>query len=372
MALFKFLKPWSADAAGRPKNRMGSADHMADAIGLELKGIVSQAVLASLEEKQAHYLTSILEKSVFLIDSVVITPQDKDAATALEKFLRLHSEIDPGFKTQFFRSILEKEYRSERGATVLVAPDMQPSVQFNEASLESPSDEESFQISLRGRRLSYVASISLKGPVAKTNPIAQSAQQAASAVGNPLGGSTEPFIGGDTTQRAGGPVGSQKASPTQPASTNPGPIAGHTNERLVLRIHDEKGERQIQVQSPLLIGRESPPAHELGALQFVALHGTFVSRRHLVVVSVGEDTYFFLHDAATLSCLTSSGQMLRPGSLYSIARHAEVQLVFGVTPDAKLPASEARRPSEFPVVEICRLGGERRSASLATPRPKAL
>jgi hypothetical protein len=369
MALFKFLKPWSAnDSAGRPRSRTGSADYLADAIGLELKGIVSQAVLASLEDKESHYLTSILEKSVFLIDSVVITPQDKEAAGALEKFLRLHTEIDPGFKTQFFRSILEKEYRSERGATVLVAPDMQPSVQLNEASLETPSDEESFQISLRGRRLSYAAAVSLKGPVAKTSPAAQAAYQAAAQPGTALGGNPEPFIGAASQIKGGGTRPSAAAG----AMTSGATQEGYAHETLVLRIHDEKGERQIRAQSPLLIGRESPAAHELGALQFVALHGTYVSRRHLVVVSVGEDTYFFLHDAATLSCLTSSGQVLRPGNLYTIARHAEVQLIFGVTADAKATSPDTSRTGDFPMVEISRLGGERRGPSQATPRPKAV
>jgi hypothetical protein len=367
MALFKFFKPWSAnDPAGRPRSRTGSADHLADEIGLELKGIVSQAVLASLEDKESHYLSSILEKSVFLIDSVVITPQDKEAAGALEKFLRLHTEIDPGFKTQFFRSILEKEYRSERGATVLVAPDMQPSVQFNEASLETPSDEESFQITLRGRRLSYTAAVSLKGPVAKTSPAPQAAYQAAAQASTAVGGNPEPFIGAASQMKAGSPT--TAAGPTPSMATH----EGYAHETLVIRIQDEKGEREIRVQSPLLIGRESPATHELGALQFVALHGTYVSRRHLVVISVGEDTYFFLHDAATLSCLTSSGQVLRPGSLYTIARHAEVHLTFGVTADAKTTAADTRRAAEFPMVEISRVGGERRGPSQATPRPKAV
>jgi len=367
MALFKFLNPWSAnDPAGRSRSRTGSADHLADEIGLELKGIVSQAVLASLEDKESHYLSSILEKSVFLIDSVVITPQDKEAAGALEKFLRLHTEIDPGFKTQFFRSILEKEYRSERGATVLVAPDMQPSVQLNEASLETPSDEESFQITLRGRRLSYTATVSLKGPVAKTSPAAQAAYQAAAQPSTAVGSSPEPFIGAASQMKGGGPPTAAGDTPSRAGQE------GYTHETLVLRIHDEKGEREIRVQSPLLIGRESPAAHELGTLQFVTLHGTYVSRRHLVVVSVGEDTYFFLHDAATLSCLTSSGQVLRPGSLYTIARHAEVQLTFGVTADTKITSADTRRTAEFPMVEISRLGGERRGPSQATPRPKAV
>jgi hypothetical protein len=373
MAFSKFFKPWiSSDSEARGSKRPAPADSLADAIGLELKGIVSQAVLSSLEDKESHYLTAILDKSVFLIDSVVITPQDKEAASALEKFLRIHTEIDPGFRTQFFYSILEKEYRSGRGATALVSPDLQPSVQFNEASLETPSSEETFQISLRGRRVSYSAAVSLKGPVARTSPAAQAAQRARQQAAEPMA----PTI--DRGESAEGNRGEPFLNSTPlhaawPEVTPPGKgrmtEQGARFETIVLKIHDAQGERLVQTQSPVLLGRESPPERELGALQFVPIMGTYVSRRHLVVVSVGEDTYFFLHDSATLSCETANGQLLRPGSLYSLARNAEVQLIFGVTSESRTAPHDTTRVSEFPMIEIRRLGGESRGPSQATPRP---
>lgn len=361
MAFSKFFTPWTTKTSPGKEGgrRPAAADALADAIGLELKGIVSQAVLVSLEDRQSHYLTSILEKSVFLIDSVVITPQDKEAASALEKFLRLHSEIDPGFRTQFFHSILEKEYRSDRGATALISPDLQPSIQFNESSLETPSNEESFQISLRGRRVAYAATVSLTGPVPKASQAAQAAQKASSTPFG-LGEPAEPFIG-----RAPGNLGQMG-----PASSGVrGNDRANRFETIVLKIHDAKGERVVQAQSPVLLGREAPADHELGALQFVPIAGTYVSRRHLVIVSVAEDTYFFLHDAATLSCQTATGQLLRPASLYSLPRHAEVQLVFGVTQDARSGAADPAQAAAFPIIEISRLRGEHRDESQATPRP---
>lgn len=389
MAFSKFLKPWiSSDTAARGPRPRAAADSLADAIGLELKGIVSQAVLDTLEDRESHYLTAILEKSVFLIESVVITPQDKEAASSLEKFLRLHTEIDPGFRTQFFHSILEKEYRSARGASALVSPQMQPSMQFNEASLETPSTEEAFQISLRGRRVSYTAAVTLTGPVARTSAQAQAAQKARQqaeqlaeqlagqqagqqaegrdaakiADAEPAGGDRgEPFVGGVLGQAAWPSQGSAAEGRTAKP--------GAQSETIVLKIHDAQGERIVHSQSPVLLGRESPAERELGALQFVPVMGTYVSRRHLVIVSVAEDTYFFLHDAATLSCQTSTGQLLRPGSLYSLARNAEAQLIFGVTTDARSVSPDTSRAAEFPIIEISRLRGEHPGPSQATPRP---
>lgn len=373
MAFSKFLKPWiSSDNAARGPRQRAAADSLADAIGLELKGIVSQAVLDTLEDRESHYLTTILEKSVFLIESVVITPQDKEAASSLEKFLRLHTEIDPGFRTQFFHSILEKEYRSARGASALVSPEMQPSVQFNEASLETPSTEEAFQISLRGRRVSYTAAVTLTGPVARTSAPAQAAQKAGKqaagqaapkmADADPADGNRgEPFLGSASGQAAW----ASKESTAEGRMAKP----GGQPETLVLKIHDAQGERIVHSQSPVLLGRESPAGQELGALQFVPVIGTYVSRRHLVIVSIAEDTYFFLHDAATLSCQTANGQLLRPGSLYSLARNAEVQLIFGVTTEARSVSPDATRAAEFPIIEISRLRGEHRGPSQATPRP---
>ncbi|MFZ9734626.1 MAG: hypothetical protein ACO3B4_06230 [Burkholderiaceae bacterium] len=385
MAFSKFLKPWiSSDTAARGPRPRAAADSLADAIGLELKGIVSQAVLDTLEDRESHYLTAILEKSIFLIESVVITPQDKGAASSLEKFLRLHTEIDPGFRTQFFHSILEKEYRSARGASALISPQMQPSVQFNEASLETPSTEEAFQISLRGRRVSYTAAVTLTGPVARTSAQAQAAQKArqqAEQLAEQQAGQQaegraaakmadaeladedrgEPFL----RTAAGQAARANKESAAEGRTAKP----GAQSETIVLKIHDAQGERIVHSQSPVLLGRESPSERELGALQFVPVMGTYVSRRHLVIVSVAEDTYFFLHDAATLSCQTSTGQLLRPGSLYSLARNAEAQLIFGVTTDARSVSPDTGRAAEFPIIEISRLRGEHPGPSQATPRP---
>ena len=48
--------------------------HWAEAIGLELKGLISQAVLTELTMREQKYLQSILTKSQFVLESLVVMP----------------------------------------------------------------------------------------------------------------------------------------------------------------------------------------------------------------------------------------------------------------------------------------------------------
>jgi len=329
---------------GGPPKDMDQATHWAEAIGLELKGLISQTVLAELEQREKKYLQSILAKSQFVIDSLVVIPLDKDASENFESFLQVHEEIDPGFKLRFFRSLMETQYRSARGSLVVVSPDFQPTVQFLSQSLEQPSQDERYQVSLRGRRLNFQVQVSLRGPVAQSVPSATSSATAAAAVASVFG---------------------------SPGGSSTGPAAGADNS-LLLRIWDAQGERMIEVTTPFLIGRESPSEAELGGLSFVTLHGQYVSRRHLVVLNVLDETYFFVHDAASLSCLSAGGQLLRPSTVYSMPKHSEVRLLFGATGENRAQTFDKALTGQFPIVEMRRRGAQGASVTEATPRPRAV
>ena len=329
---------------GGPPKDMEQATHWAEAIGLELKGLISQTVLAELEQREKKYLQSILAKSQFVIDSLVVIPLDKDASENFESFLQVHEEIDPGFKLRFFRSLMETQYRSTRGSVVVVSQDFQPTVQFLSQSLEQPSQDERYQVSLRGRRLNFQVQVSLRGPVAQSAPSGV-ASAAAAAVSSVFGSSS----------------GSSSASPT----------AGADNS-LLLRIWDAQGERMLEVTTPFLIGRESPSEAELGGLSFVTLHGQYVSRRHLVVLNVLDETYFFIHDAASLSCLSAGGQLLRPSTVYSMPKHSEMRLLFGATSENRAQTFDKAQAAQFPIVEMRRRGAQGASVTEATPRPRAI
>lgn len=334
---------------GGPPKDMDQATHWAEAIGLELKGLISQAVLTELEQREKKYLQSILAKSQFVIDSLVVIPLDKDASENFESFLQVHEEIDPGFKLRFFRSLMETQYRSARGSLVVVSPDFQPTVQFLSQSLEQPSQDERYQVSLRGRRLNFQVQVSLRGPVAQSAPsgVAGAAAAAASSV-----------FGSAVGSNAAGSLGSH-------------PAAGADNG-LLLRIWDAQGERMLEVTTPFLIGRESPSEAELGGLSFVTLHGQYVSRRHLVVLNVLDETYFFIHDAASLSCLSAGGQLLRPSTVYSMPKHGETRLLFGATSESRDQTFDKAKAAQFPIVEMRRRGAQAASVTEATPRPRAV
>lgn len=340
--LAHFRKSNRSTQSELPKD-IDEATYWAEAIRLELKGIISQTVLAELEQREKKYLKSILVKSQFFIDSVVVIPLDKDASENFEGFLQVHEEIDPGFKLQFFRSLMETQYRSARGALVVVSPDFQPTVQFLSHSLEQPSQDERYQVSLRGRRLNFQVQVSLRGPVAQSAPWTTLATTSVAAV----------------PSASSSPVGSSTVT------------EAFADDKLLLRIWDAQGERIIEVTTPFLIGRESPSEAELGRLSFVTLHGHYVSRRHLVVLNVLDETYFFVHDAASLSCLSAGGQLLRPSNVYSMPKHSEMRLLFGATSENRSLAFDKAQAGEFPIVEMCRRGSEG-SATEATPRPRAV
>ncbi len=328
---------------GGPPKDMDQATHWAEAIGLELKGLISQAVLTELEQREKKYLQSILAKSQFVIDSLVVIPLDKDASENFESFLQVHEEIDPGFKLRFFRSLMETQYRSARGSLVVVSSDFQPTVQFLSQSLEQPSQDERYQVSLRGRRLNFQVQVSLRGPVAQSAP-SGAAAAAAAAVSSVFGSSS---------------------------SSSANPTAGADNS-LLLRIWDAQGERMLEVTTPFLIGRESPSEAELGGLSFVTLHGQYVSRRHLVVLNVLDETYFFVHDAASLSCLSAGGQLLRPSTVYSMPKHGETRLLFGATSENRAQTFDKAQAAQFPIVEMRRRGAQGAGVTEATPRPRAV
>lgn len=312
-------------------------DSWAESIGVELKGLITQAILAELATREEKYLLNILARSQFLIESLVVTPLDLETSRRFESFLEVHSQIAADFKNEFFKSLLETQYRSNRGALVTTAPDFQPTVQFLSESLEQPSQDEVYQVSLRGRRLRFRVSVTLAGPVARPNK--------------------EAFL----------KSGSREITPS------PDSFGGLSlGETFVVKIWDAEGEREMEVTSPCILGRESPAAAELGGVSFVTLHGRYVSRRHLVLVSVMDETYFFLHEAASLSCLASDGSVLARSSVYSLPKQAALSLVMGAPEVGDQPKFGPDAADQFPMVVIARKGVVMPVSTQATPRPRAV
>ena len=79
MGMFDFLKG-SNSPASEPKLKTRFTDAFADSIQLELKSVATEAIKLALEERENKYMKSILDESFFLIDSLLITPKDREVA----------------------------------------------------------------------------------------------------------------------------------------------------------------------------------------------------------------------------------------------------------------------------------------------------
>ena len=86
-----------------------SGDSWAETIRVELKSLISQEILTELAHREDKFLSSILARSHFYVESLVVTPLDYDTSSRFESFLGDHLQIDPNFKTDFFRSLLESQ-----------------------------------------------------------------------------------------------------------------------------------------------------------------------------------------------------------------------------------------------------------------------
>ena len=302
-------------------------DEFADKISLELKTSAVEAITQILEEKEGKYLKSILETSFFPLQSLVFVPSDFETAKSVEEFLRIHQAIDIKFKQKFLRSLLQSEYRSKRGGTVSVNNEFLPEIQLDKKSVETRSDEESFQISLRGRKILFRAVASLGIPVRK----------------NELS--------------------------TMLNNNNSGLSNRQTKLTVKLLISDSTGHREIVNSIPLMIGREPKKnCSEYGVIP-IRVKSKFVSRSQIYIFSIVDQIFCVVPDTATLTCTTVSGKKLEPGKIYSIDSSIGERFYCGYPLDHEGPLTGNTDPSQFPIIEIT---SQNNLSERGTPRPKIL
>ena len=302
-------------------------DEFADKISLELKTSAVEAITQILEEKEGKYLKSILETSFFPLQSLVFVPSDFETAKSVEEFLRIHQAIDIKFKQKFLRSLLQSEYRSKRGGTVSVNNEFLPEIQLDKKSVETRSDEESFQISLRGRKILFRAVASLGIPVRK-NKLSTMVNNNSSSLSNQ-----------------------------------------QTKLTVRLLISDSTGHREIVNSIPLMLGREPKRnCSEYGVIP-IRVKSKFVSRSQIYIFGIVDQIFCVVPDTATLTCTTASGKKLEPGKIYSIDSSIGERFYCGYPLDHEGPLTGNTDPSQFPIIEIT---SQNNLSESGTPRPKIL
>jgi hypothetical protein len=314
-------------------------DAFADNVIFELKTLISGAITRALEERESRYMRSILEESFFSLESLVIKAMDAQTSRELEDFLSNHEGINPQFRTHFFSQVVQREYRSTRGASVRVSPGLVPIFEVNAQSLDNATEDESFILSLKGRKVRFEARAVLNGPTRKTPSTTPEAVMAA-----PRGTAMNQALGSER-KTAGA--------------------------RVHITLHDQHGSTEKWVNLPVLLGREAATAQGLAVGSGVDIFGTYVSRRQLIVFEALGQIYCFVPAEASLTCSTEKGDVLRPDNLRRLDANTPLRLLMGVPMDTLTAPAERGDRSDYPLVELSMGTGPATHAD-ATPRPRAV
>jgi hypothetical protein len=272
----------------------------------------------------------------------------------MEDFIAAHESIQPDFRQHFFRQVLQSEYRSSGGARVKVPTDLVPVIELDQQTLEPQTEDESFILSLKGRRVRFEARAVLEGPVRSVAPSAAPAAGAASTFGRAASG--------------GASVGSVARAPA--ASSAVGPRSAHAT-MVEITVHDRAGRRTRLLPLPVLIGRDVAQAASDAGMAGLEIDATFVSRRQLLRFELLGQVYGFVPRSASLTLSTTEQQVWRADVLQAIHPGQTLRLTGGVPMDTLIPPAGREVTSDYPVIEL-QLGQTAPAHEQSTPRPRAV
>jgi hypothetical protein len=317
-------------------------DAFADHVMLELKTVTTLAITQALEARESNYMRSILDESYFLLESLVIKALDGQTIKDMTSFLSNHEAIDPGFRQKFFAQVLQREYRSKRGASVRVDPDLEPILEFSAESLDEKTDDESYVISLKGRKIRFEAQAVLQGPISKN--IRQTSSAHSTSQSAPVGGNT--------------------------IDRQPHLKHAHAPQLLHLTMHDRKGVSEQDVTLPVVLGRDGRRwGRDKGGLG-IDIDATYVSRQQLVIFEVFGDVFFYIPASASLTCALES-RVLKPNHLHALTKGQTVRLQGGIPVDSNDHPAGLNQYDDFPVFTF-RLAESGHEHNDSTPRPRAV
>ena len=335
-------------------------DSFANGALFEIKAVVSSAIAQALQDKEGRYMRSILQESHFLLQSVSIRALDGETARLMEDFIAAHESIQADFRQHFFRQVLQSEYRSSGGARVKVPADLVPVIELDQQTLEPQTEDESFILSLKGRRVRFEARAVLEGPVRSVAP---------SPVTTPA--SAPPPSAASTFGRAASSSASVGSAARAPVAASPaGPHAGHAT-MVEVTVHDRGGRRTRLLPLPVLVGRDVSQAAAEAGMAGVEVDATFVSRRQLLLFELMGQVYGFVPRSASLTLSTADQQVWRADVLQAIHPGQSLRLTGGVPMDTLTPPASREASSDYPVIEL-QLGQSAPAHEQATPRPRAV
>jgi hypothetical protein len=326
-------------------------DSFADTLSVDLKRAATEAIYAELQKVEEKYLSTILRQSYFPIESLAFHPIGHTTALELEEFFRVHSEIDPSFEENFFSSVLLREYRTNQGALAILPEEITPIIQPNESSLDNPTNEESYQISLRGNKKRFAATAKLGSPKQRSKP--------------------EPTLTKERDVKEN--LDAQRAIPSSTRlssafTKNQAPQPSLNNEYLMsIQIIDGNGTSNLTVSTPFIVGRHDATSNESG-LKKVSVNGMYISRKQLVVFQINGVAYAFVPSEAKLWAIANSVQVLKNLQLFEI-ENGDNEITFGQPPESNHISIDKSQPQLYPTILIRRINSTEPSNGEATPIP---
>jgi hypothetical protein len=350
----------SAASQDGDQAKIRETDSFANSVLFEIKAVVGSAIAQALQEKEGRYMRSILQESHFRLQALAVKALDSETARTMEDFISAHEAFDPGFRRQFFRQVLQPQYRSSGGATVNVAADLIPVIELDRQNLEPQTEDESFLISLKGRRVRFEAHAVLDGPIKNTPPERHGDSPSgfgSTAFGRLTGGAKSPAP----------PAAAPNSLPPASATSRPA-AAGPMQVRIA--VHDRSGQRSQQFALPVVLGRDLNHPSGGAPIQGMDVNATYVSRRQLLIFELLGQVYCFVPRSASLTFSTQAQLVLRPDCLETLEPGSKLMLIGGVPMDTLLPPPDRQSASDYPRVELELLDGHK--SADATPRPRAV
>jgi len=328
-----------------------STDSFADTLAVDFKRAASDAIYQELQKFEVKYLSSTLKHSYFPIEAIAFHPIGHSIAIELEEFFRIHSEIDSSFEMNFFNSILLKEYKTKQGGLAILQSNLTPVIQPNESSLDNPTPDETYQISLRGNKKRISATVRLGSPKPK---IAREPE---------IFGNKDPIKLGKSN------LGATSRRPHSHVIKNtPIDIAGSNQEiSLALQISDGNGISNLIIKTPFMIGRNSPDNPET-SFKKISINGMYLSRKQLLVFQLNGTVYAFIPEEAKLCAIANSSKIIEHMHLLEISSNG-LEITFGQPPNLEKISVDKEQSQLYPTIIVRKINPDDTDRLESTPIP---
>jgi hypothetical protein len=222
-----------------------------------------------------------------------------------------------------------------------VLADLIPVFEFTPSQLEDETQDESFILSLKGRRNRFEVFATLRGPIAKGGQLPER-----------------------NVSRAQGAA--EEASDEEPIL--------HTRKlrtyHAKITCKDRRGTTEKILALPIIIGREVTRFGSIGERSAFDVQGKFISRHQITIFELLGSIYYFIPPTASLTVTNQDGVLLK-NHLYMLQAGESHTLQCGVEPNEAKIAAVRSDNHHYPELTIQAIVPELTSHR-ETPRPTAI